>query len=370
MPPPFLGLDLDQIDDQQQQQQQQLQKSGMPDTQQQQQQQQDNQEQEQQVHDQHPFQFPSSVPASQNHLQNEVQALFGDSMHSLDNLAENQLLLQQAQQLLAGDGDDDMEDDESLEVTPDDLFPPGYAMSERPSPDSTLTVHHAIWFLNVLERSNMEQLAPDGRERIEKSTLRAKPKHRTAVLFEDDVRFVLESSHSVVPETSVIAMCTAPNAAAAAAAASSNLTRRPSARNSFSGDNSDVGSRQRLDAASSPAMAVAAKAIKDAALTEEVDIRMVLIRQACKDVIGAYEQSIRNAPPRSCIWSALMHRAEFHLRESGFSDTQIIESDNPKQESMLELQGHRISRSNFTKIARQFCENWNNDGENNLKVPK
>mmetsp|Transcript_14773 Transcript_14773/g.28596 ORF Transcript_14773/g.28596 Transcript_14773/m.28596 type:complete len:316 (-) Transcript_14773:615-1562(-) len=240
-------------------------------------------------------------------------------------------------------------------------FPPGFIISERPPADAILTVHHAIWFLNVLERSNMEELTPENKERIEKSTLRVKPKHRTAILFEDDVHFVLESEHHVTPESSVIAMCSAPNAAAAAAAAASNQTRRPSLRK---GSDTEWKSRSRSsssaqvnDGSDGPTY------LEDSETGSgvEVDRRMVLIRQACKDVIGAYERSIRSAPERSCIWSALMHRAEYHLRESGHTDTRIIENDDPKQESMLELEGHRISRSNFTKIARQFCVNWNKD---------
>ena len=134
------------------------------------------------------------------------------------------------------------------------------------------------------------------------SKLRAKPKHRTAILFQDDARFILSGDALVAHDTAEFA------------------------RRGESKPNSNF------------------------------DHRVWLIREACKRVIQAYSLSIENAPMRSCVWSALMHRAEFHLKRCGVQDVDIIESNNTHKEAMLCVQKHQVSRSNFTKIARQCIE--------------
>jgi len=171
--------------------------------------------------------------------------------------------------------------------------------------DASLSVHNATWFLDLLEKANLEDLGDESRRAIVESKLRAKPKHRTAILFQDDERFVLNGEDEVAQDTLKFAK----------------------------------GCQDEQDA--------------------HFDYRVWLIRESCKRVLDAYSLSIRNAPLRSCVWSALKHRADFHSRRCGIEDVCIIENNTTNKKAMLCVQGQQISRSNFTKIARQLLENAN-----------
>eukprot|EP00516_Mucochytrium_quahogii_P000236 CAMPEP_0203761416 /NCGR_PEP_ID=MMETSP0098-20131031/14506_1 /ASSEMBLY_ACC=CAM_ASM_000208 /TAXON_ID=96639 /ORGANISM=" , Strain NY0313808BC1" /LENGTH=215 /DNA_ID=CAMNT_0050655401 /DNA_START=335 /DNA_END=982 /DNA_ORIENTATION=+ len=163
--------------------------------------------------------------------------------------------------------------------------------------ENNLSVHNATWFLELMEQSELAELAPEERAKIIESKLRNKPKHRTAILFSDDVKFVLHTPHDLTLD---------------------QVTKKKS--------------------------------------FPRTDVRVLLLREACRRVINAYELSIQNAPLRSCVWSALMYRAEYHLQQSGFEDIYIVEHNNTNKEATFNVQGHEITRSNFTKIARHFCD--------------
>mmetsp|Transcript_13658 Transcript_13658/g.25264 ORF Transcript_13658/g.25264 Transcript_13658/m.25264 type:complete len:274 (-) Transcript_13658:192-1013(-) len=170
--------------------------------------------------------------------------------------------------------------------------------------ENLLSVHNATWFLELLEEANMEELNELERTVMRTSSLRHKTKHRTAILFQDDAHFVLKFEHKIDPK----------------------------------------GLKERSKSTSNSSVLL--------------DPRMALIREACKEVIDSYRLSIDNAPLRSCVWSALMHRAAYHLQRCGIDDVDIIESQHSSKEAMFHVQGHQITRSNFTKIARQFCDNY------------
>jgi len=182
-----------------------------------------------------------------------------------------------------------------MQLDPDSMTPSPNNHEFHLSEES-LTVHNANWFLNLLENDNLLQLGEHDRSLVVQSTLRVKPKHRTAVLFDDDVRFVLYTEHNL----------RAPN-------------------------NGEFGK-------GCP------------------DVRVWYIRESCKFVVQHFRNSLENAPARSCIWSALMHRAAYHLIQSRIEGIELLENNAKTKEACLVVQGHSISRSNFTKIARQLTD--------------
>mmetsp|Transcript_12291 Transcript_12291/g.34746 ORF Transcript_12291/g.34746 Transcript_12291/m.34746 type:complete len:552 (-) Transcript_12291:216-1871(-) len=157
-----------------------------------------------------------------------------------------------------------------------------------------ISIRDAYWFLDSLESYHVNKLVPMERNTLASSGLRAKPKHRHAVLFWDDYNFVFQYRDFVVFSESAF-------------------------RSSMS-----------------------------------IDPRVFLLHEACKVVLKAYRWSLAHAPAKSCIWSAIMIRTAFHLERSGFSDIKIVDHVEGVQhkEATLYFQGYHISRSNFTKLCR------------------
>ncbi|GBG24004.1 Hypothetical Protein FCC1311_002222 [Hondaea fermentalgiana] len=165
-----------------------------------------------------------------------------------------------------------------------------------------MTAKEANWFLDALESYHRDQLTPAERNDLENWALRDKAKHRHAVLFEDDLNFLIRGNQRLLFD----------------ATAFSQAFSRSSTCNG--------------------------------------DRRVFMLREATKMVLQAYRTSRENAPPKSCIWSALMTRLYRFLVKSNVQNVEIVERvDGVKhKESTLLLQGYHISRSNFTKLARQI----------------
>jgi len=160
---------------------------------------------------------------------------------------------------------------------------------------SNVSVKDATWFLDALENYHLSFLTSAETQLLENSGLRARPKHRNAILFQDDCRFIIQQVNSVLVFD----------------------------EESFN--------RSRAK-----------------------DSRVFLLHSAALEVILAYKQSLMHAPAKSCIWSALMYRVAHFLQRSGFAGIRIEEHVQGVQhkEATLFVQDYHISRSNFTKLCR------------------
>jgi len=179
-----------------------------------------------------------------------------------------------------------------------------HEQQQRATPEEPiLSSRDALWFLDSLELYHYSLLTRTELRELEQSQLRAKPKHRMAILFQDDRDFLIRGNDVLVYD--------------------------PAAHT---------------------------RAVSVSAATR--DHRVFLIHEALKIILRAYRRSRENAAPKSCIWSALMYRTAYFLRKSGFQDVMISENVQGVQhrEATLFLQGYHISRSNFTKLARQFLK--------------
>ncbi len=154
-----------------------------------------------------------------------------------------------------------------------------------------ISAKDAIWFLEILEAYNLQTLNQYEREALRASKLRSKNKHQACILFHDDVHFVLESTE-----------------------------------------------RLELDMNNTKCQKSPGK---------------WMIHQSCKFLAREYRESIMVKEDRSFIWSALMDRAAFFLRRSGFGNVFVDQSR--RKEASLILDHYKISRSNFTKIFKRYC---------------
>ncbi len=156
-----------------------------------------------------------------------------------------------------------------------------------------LNLKDAAWFLEVLEAANERELEPAALAALQQSGLRSKTKHRDAVLFHEDARFV-QRQHA------------------------------------FRLDYSD------------------AKCKKDPCKW--------LVHNLSQAVLAAYPETLRAKPDRSCVWSALLERAEYHMRKSGFTDVRVGFSEGTSRELTFYVGDYAISRSNFTKILKRYAD--------------
>jgi hypothetical protein len=162
--------------------------------------------------------------------------------------------------------------------------------------ENDLGLKDAAWFLEVLEAANereLELLDPAALAALQQSGLRTKTKHRDAILFHEDVRFV-QHHHA------------------------------------FRLDYSD------------------AKCKKDPCKW--------LVHGLSQAVLAAYPETLRAKPDRSCVWSALLERAEFLMRKSGFTDVHVGFSKGTGRELTFYLGDYAISRSNFTKVMKRYAD--------------
>lgn len=161
-----------------------------------------------------------------------------------------------------------------------------------------ITVKDAHWFLDALEGYHKVQLSQEERDELEESGLREKAKHRNAVLFQDDLSFLLRGTERLVFDAQAFSRSSTCNG----------------------------------------------------------DRRVFMLHEAAKIVLRAYRRSRDNAPPKSCIWSALMYRLAYFMQKSGIPGVSIVEHVEGvrHKEATLVVQGYHISRSNFTKLARQL----------------
>ncbi|GBG28083.1 Hypothetical Protein FCC1311_043062 [Hondaea fermentalgiana] len=156
-----------------------------------------------------------------------------------------------------------------------------------------LPLKDAAWFLESLETYHMGRVTAAERAAIVDSNLRTKVKHRAAILFHEDVDFIIH-----YPK------------------------------------------RFMLDA-NDPFC--------------ERDPQRWIIHELSKILVNNYQVSIRAKANRSCIWSALMSRALFHLERSGFNQVRISNNTQANNEATLFVGDYHISRSNLTKLLKRHA---------------
>ncbi len=185
---------------------------------------------------------------------------------------------------------------------PDTAFSPS-------SSEEGITTKEAHWFLGSLEEFNMSELTAVEREALEATGLRSKAKHRSAILFPDDVDFVLRWRGPT------------------------NLEER---------------------AIQGAALAEA----EGSASAQPTDRRILIIHTALRDVLEGYRRSRSNAAEKSCIFSALILRVALHLKRCGIRDVVVQETVEgvAHKEATLFVQNYHISRSNFAKIVKEILK--------------
>mmetsp|Transcript_556 Transcript_556/g.801 ORF Transcript_556/g.801 Transcript_556/m.801 type:complete len:390 (-) Transcript_556:421-1590(-) len=160
--------------------------------------------------------------------------------------------------------------------------------SETPrAPNQTpISKREADWFLTELEQYQMSKLTKEERAKVTESSLRKTRKHRHSVTLIEDCNFILRTEHVVKPQNSC----------------GESLGR-------------------------------------------------YLVREACKAIASAYSAALHpdNAPTKGCLFSALMYRASYFLRECGYS-AEVEKGPNRSNEGTLFVESYSISRSNLRKI--------------------
>jgi hypothetical protein len=178
-----------------------------------------------------------------------------------------------------------------------------------PSNAEGITTKEAAWFLSSLEEFHMSELSEGERLALMASGLRFKAKHRNAILFPDDVDFLLRWRGPT------------------------NLEER---------------------AIESAALAEA----EGSASAQPTDRRILIIHTALRDVLEGYRRSRSNAAEKSCIFSALILRVALHLKRCGIRDVVLQETVEgvAHKEATLFVQNYHISRSNFAKIVKEILK--------------
>ena len=179
----------------------------------------------------------------------------------------------------------------------------------EPSNAEGITTKDAAWFLSALEKFHMSELSEGERAALEASGLRGKAKHRNAILFPDDVDFLLRWRGPT------------------------NLEER---------------------AIESAALAEA----EGSASAQPTDRRVLIMHTALRDVLEGYRRSRSNAAEKSCIFSALILRVALHLKRCGIRDVVLQETVEgvAHKEATLFVQNYHISRSNFAKIVKDILK--------------
>lgn len=156
-----------------------------------------------------------------------------------------------------------------------------------------LPLKDAAWFLESLENYQMAKVSNSDRNAINESTLRSRVKHRAAILFHEDLDFIV------------------------------HYHKR------FQLDQNDPFCDR--------------------------DPQRWIIHELSKILVENYQGSIRAKADRSCIWSALMARALFHLERSGFTQVHIANNHHANNEATLFVGDYHISRSNLTKLLKRHA---------------
>uniref|UniRef100_A0A7S2RIB1 Uncharacterized protein n=1 Tax=Mucochytrium quahogii TaxID=96639 RepID=A0A7S2RIB1_9STRA len=182
---------------------------------------------------------------------------------------------------------------------PEYTLKPGKRQTPRADQSSDISNQDARWFLSSFEQYNLGNITGEEAKIIQETGLRAKSKHRNAVLFQDDYNFIFKTQASLeLPGV-------------------------------------EAG---RIDKKSKT----------------KLDKRKFLIHKAIDVVKVAYKLSIEHAPPKSCIWSAMMNRVAFHMQRSGYPQVTVSPSEKGVEELLI-FDEFRWTRSNFSKLfkARQ-----------------
>jgi len=151
---------------------------------------------------------------------------------------------------------------------------------------SEITNADAIWFLDLMEMEDMSRLSSGELDRLLSSKLREKSKHKYSVLFDDDMDFIFRTDILINP-------------------------------------------------------------LLDVPLREN---GKHIVRETCKVLVECYRTSLEEKASRSCIWSALLDRALFHIRRAGFHEAKTGAFGPQQKEVSLFVDDYHISRSNLRKI--------------------